>query len=165
MACLSELASVRRPPGTHCCPPSARHPTHVPKIRINNHCCQSSFNHNESTLGGRGGGLRTANLSGLLMDSSSVPDVAAARGRQSHGVDGCAASAIYPSLNSLAPGGEQRLFFLDGHHDQSLRYFIILKERLINTGYDVFNQNLVYWRIWFRLFQASKLWQRCKQNR
>lgn len=54
MVCHSELASVWHPPGTHCCLPSARHLAHVPKIRINNHRCQSWFNHNKSPffLGG-----------------------------------------------------------------------------------------------------------------
>lgn len=57
------------------------------------------------------------------MDSSSVLDAAAAQ--VSHRVTWGGGAR-----------GVQRLFILDGHHDQSLRYLIILKEPFRNLGYD-----------------------------
>lgn len=53
IACQTELASVWREPGTHCCLPSAHHPTYVAQIRINNQHCQSCFNHNSFAFRGQ----------------------------------------------------------------------------------------------------------------
>lgn len=53
IACQSELASEQRPLGTYSCLPSAHHPTYVPKIRINNQCCQSHSNRNNSVFRGQ----------------------------------------------------------------------------------------------------------------
>lgn len=51
---------------------------------------------------------------------------------------------------SLAPRGVQRLFIPHGHHDQNLRYLIILKEPFRNPGYD--------YDVFFFLFFFTRMW-------